>query len=188
MSAAHVDTGALTLALAHLRDAPRLEGTVEMIVRRPEDGAREILDEGVLDLDAGLVGDNWLPRGSRHTPDGAAHPLMQLNVTSARMTALLADTPERRALAGDQFHLDLDLSVGHLPAGSRLAMGTALIEVTSRPHTGCAKFRERFGDDALRFVNSEVGKELRLRGLCAGVVHGGTVRAGDLVTVVAAEA
>jgi hypothetical protein len=187
MSAAHLDSGALSLALAHLREAPRLQGTVEMIVRRPEDGAREILDEGVLDPEVGLVGDNWLTRGSRHTPDGAAHPLMQLNVTSARMSALLAATPEHRALVGDQFHLDLDLSPEHLPAGSRLALGTAVIEVTARPHTGCVKFRDRYGHDAMRFVNSQVGKELRLRGLCARVVQGGTVRAGDVVTVIAAE-
>ena len=186
MSTSHVDTAALTLALAHLREAPRLNGTVEMIVRRPDHGSREILDEGVLDPEVGLVGDNWLARGSRHTPDGSAHPLMQLNVTNSRMTALLATTPDHRAMAGDQFHLDLDLSVDHLPPGTRLALGTAVIEVTSRPHTGCVKFRDRFGADAMRFVNSDVGKELRLRGLCARVVDGGTVRPGDVVSVVAA--
>jgi hypothetical protein len=175
----HIDAAALTAALDALRSAPADRGTVELIVRRPTTGEREILTEGVLDPAVGLVGDNWAERGSRHTPDGAAHPLMQLNVTSARVSALLAADDDTRALAGDQFHVDLDLGVANLPAGTRLAIGDAVIEVTERPHNGCAKYRARFGEDALRFVNSPAGKELRLRGLNARVVTGGTVRTGD---------
>jgi MOSC domain-containing protein YiiM len=141
-----------------------------------------VLEVGVLDPAEGLVGDTWNVRGSGRTADGSSHPDMQLNVMNARVVALLAQDLERRALAGDQLYLDLDLSVSNLPPGTRLALGEAVIEVTDQPHTGCAKFSSRFGVDALRFVNSPEGKELRLRGLNARVVVPGAVRQGDTVT------
>lgn len=177
----HLTTAQLEDALPELRAAPTDVGRVELIVRRPAVDEREVLLEGELDLTEGLVGDNWRTRGSTSMPDGSANPDAQLNVISARLSALVAVDPDRRALAGDQLHLDLDLSLDNLPPSSRLALGTAVIEVTAKPHTGCAKFRDRYGVDAARFVNSAVGKELRLRGLNAKVVVPGTVRRGDEV-------
>jgi hypothetical protein len=176
---AHLTTDELTAALDHLRAAPADNGRVELVVRRPSQGEREVLDEGTLDLEVGLVGDSWSTRGSRHTADGGPHPGMQLNVMNARVSALVAVDPSRRMLAGDQLHVDLDLSEANLPPGTRLALGTAVIEVTPEPHRGCAKFVERFGRDAMRFVNSPIGRELRLRGLNAKVVQPGAVRSGD---------
>jgi MOSC domain-containing protein YiiM len=96
-----------------------------------------------------------------------------------RAALLVADEPHRRQLAGDQLYVDLDLSPANLPVGTRLEVGSAVIEVTSPPHLGCVKFAARFGQDAWRFVNSRVGRELRLRGLNARVVSSGTVREGD---------
>jgi hypothetical protein len=175
----HRTASRLEDGLDHVRNAPTEIGRVELIVRRPAVDEREVLDEGVLDLDEGLVGDSWKSRGSSRTPDGSAHPDMQLNVINARLSSLVAVDADRRPLAGDQLHLDLDLSQANLPPGTRLALGSAVIEVTEIPHAGCAKFRARFGADALRFVNSPVGRELRLRGLNAKVVVAGTVRQGD---------
>lgn len=175
----HLTTADLESALDELRAAPADGGRVELIVRRPGHGEREILDEGTLEVTAGLVGDNWATRGSTRTPDGAAHPEMQLNVINARLSRLVAVDPDRRALAGDQLHVDLDLSEENLPPGTRLSLGSAVIEVTAQPHTGCAQFVERFGKDAMRFVNSPLGRQLRLRGLNAKVVVSGTVRPGD---------
>jgi hypothetical protein len=168
-------------ALDHLRGAPADDGRVELVVRRPSNGEREVLDEGTLDLAEGLVGDNWSTRGCRLTADGRAHPGMQLNVINVRLSTLVAVEPERRILAGDQLHVDLDLSEANLPPGTQLALGSAVIEVTPEPHRGCAKFVERFGRDAMRFVNSPIGRELRLRGLNAKVAEPGTVRPGDAV-------
>jgi hypothetical protein len=175
----HLTASRLEEGLDHVRSAPTDVGRVELIVRRPGVDEREVLAEGVLDLAEGLVGDTWHVRGSSRTTDGSAHPDTQLNVINARLSSLIAVDPDRRALAGDQLHLDLDLSHANLPAGTRLALGSAVIEVTEIPHTGCAKFRARFGADALRFVNSPTGRQLRLRGLNAKVVIAGTVRQGD---------
>ena len=177
----HRTTADLEAALAHIRQAPADVGVVDLVVRRPATGDRDILAEGRLDPEEGLVGDNWQTRGSTRTDDGSAHPDMQLNVINARLSRFVAVDPERRALAGDQLHLDLDLSEGNLPPGTRLALGSAVIEVTEIPHTGCAKFVERFGRDAMRFVNSPTGRQLRLRGLNARVVEAGSVRPGDEV-------
>jgi hypothetical protein len=181
---AHLITTELADGLDHVRSSPADDGTLELVVARPADGERRVLGEATLDLEVGLVGDNWLTRGSRHTPDGSAVPGQQLNVINSRLAVLVAgEDTDARALVGDQLHLDLDLSVANLPAGSRLAIGEAVIEVTPDPHTGCAKFTRRFGLDAMRFVNSTVGKELRLRGLCARVVVPGTIRVGDAIAV-----
>lgn len=171
----------LDAGLDHVRAAPADHGTLELIVRRPAVDAREVLDVGVLDPAVGLVGDTWDVRPSRRTADGGPHPDMQLNIISARAIALICPDPERRPLAGDQLHVDLDLRDANLPAGTRLAIGDAIIEVTDQPHTGCAKFAERFGADALRFVNVGAGAELRLRGINAKVVRGGEIRPGDAI-------
>jgi MOSC domain-containing protein YiiM len=171
----------LDAGLDHIRQAPTDAGTLELIVRRPAVDEREVLDEAQLDPVAGVVGDTWAVRPSTRTTDGSAHPDMQLNVMSARAIALVSPDPSRWALAGDQLFVDLDLSEDNLPAGTRLAIGTAVIEVTDQPHRGCAKFSQRFGVDALRLVNSEVGVALRLRGINAKVVQAGIVRRGDVI-------
>jgi MOSC domain-containing protein YiiM len=183
---AHRTADELTAGLEHLAAAPADNGTLELIVRRPDIDHREVLDEGHLTLVEGLTGDNWLAKPSSSSPDGNAHPDKQLTVMNARCTALLAgDDPDDWALAGDQLYVDLDIGVDNLPAGTRLAIGEAVIEITEPPHTGCHKFSARFGVDALRFVNSPEGKALRLRGANARVVVPGTVRRGDTVAKMA---
>ena len=100
---------------------------------------------------------------------------------NSRVTALVAQEKERWSLAGDQLYIDMDLSKENLPAGSRIQMGSAVLEVSPLPHTGCHKFVSRFGVDAMKFVNSEIGKELCLRGINAKVVQAGTIRVGHKV-------
>jgi MOSC domain-containing protein len=177
----HVTVETLQAGLDDIRRSPSDAGVVELIVRRPAEGEREVVEEGTLDVVEGLLGDNWATRGSRSTADGSSNPDAQLTLMNARLAGLVAGEPERRMLAGDQLFVDFDLSEANVPAGTRLAVGSAVIEVTALPHTGCAKFSARFGSEALRFINSPVGRELHLRGVNARVVEPGVVRSGDAV-------
>ena len=177
----HLTTAELEAGLAVVRQSPKDGGRLEMIVRRPRVDEREVLEEGELDLELGLVGDTWLERGSSRTADGSAHPDMQLNVINARLLDLVAQDKARWQLAGDQLVVDFDLSEENIPPGTQLAIGSAVIEVTAQPHTGCQKFVARFGREAMLFVNSPVGKQLHLRGINARVVQPGTIRQGDEV-------
>jgi len=183
----HLSTHEIEAGLDRIKQSPKDHGVLHLIVRRPRIGAREILDEAELDMTAGLVGDSWSQRKSSRTADGSPHPDMQLNVINARTIALLAQTEDRWPLAGDQLFIDLDLSEDNLPPGTQLALGTAVIEVTSQPHTGCGKFVERFGANAMYFVNSPTGRSLRMRGLNAKVVRAGRIRPGDLVRKIISE-
>ena len=165
----------LEAGLPEIERAPRERGVLELIVRRPVRGEREVLDVGELSVDEGLVGDRW-GQGKRHREN-------QLAIMSSRVVALLAQDRERWPLAGDQLYIDLDLRAEHLPAATRVAIGGAEIEVSPEPHMGCRLFRERYGPDAERFVNSTVGRALQLRGINAWVVKGAEIRVGDAVEV-----
>ena len=176
----HLTMDELEAGLDEIRRAPKDGGILELIVRRPHTNEREILKQGELDLTQGLVGDTWISRPSSQTPDRSPHPRMQLNIMNARAIALVAQDKDRWALAGDQLYIDMDLSLENLPPWTRLSLGSAIIQVTDQPHTGCKKFLSRFGLDATKFVNSEVGRQLNLRGINARVVQPGTIRVGDV--------
>jgi hypothetical protein len=167
------------VSVENVRSSPRDHGRVELITRRPEVDEREVVEEATLDPERGLIGDNWETKPSLTT--GAPDPLAQLTLMNARVAQLVAGERERWPLAGDQLYVDLDLSYENLPPGTRLSVGEAVIEVTEEPHLGCGKFASRFGVEALKLVNSKVGRELNMRGLNARVVSGGTVRPGDAI-------
>ncbi len=175
----HLTMQELEAALDHLRAAPRNDGVVELIVRRPRVDHREVLDQAELDPVKGLIGDSWSMRPSSKTPDGSPHPEMQINIMNSRVTALVTQEKERWPLAGDQLYIDMDLSKENLPGGTQIAIGSAVLEVSSLPHTGCHKFVARFGADAMKFVNSPVGRELCLRGINARIIKGGVIEVGQ---------
>jgi hypothetical protein len=165
----HLELTMLRAGLAAVRTSPVDDGRVELIVRRPAEDQRELLHEAELRTDVGLVGDRWSVR----TDEKAPNPEAQLTLMNARAAALVAGRRDHGGLAGDQLYVDLDLSTGNLPAGTRLAIGSAVVEVTAEPHTGCGKFARRFGVDALKFVNSKDGRALNLRGINTRVIAGG---------------
>jgi hypothetical protein len=176
----HLTMSELEAGLDEIRLAPKDAGVLELIVRRPGVNDREVLEEAELHLDEGLVGDSWKRRRSKTTADGSPNPLMQLNIMNSRVTSLVAQDKDRWQLAGDQLYIDMDLSEENVAAGTRLALGSAVIEVTPPPHLGCQKFVARFGREAMMFVNSKVGRQLHLRGVNAKVIQGGIIRVGDV--------
>ena len=179
----HLTTEQLEAGLEDIRQSPAGGGSLLMIVRRPGTDEREVVEEAALDVDVGLVGDNWKARGSPRTPDGKANPEAQITMMNSRLLALLAQSQERWPLAGDQLVIDMDLSVDNLPPGTRLSIGSAMVEISAKPHTGCEKFEDRFGREALRFISTPLGRSLRLRGVNTKVVRSGTIRVGDAATV-----
>ena len=179
-AANHFSAAQLEQGIENILATPKDDGELKLIVQRPEVDQRKTPQQARLDVEQGLVGDNWLQRGSRHMPDGAADPDMQLNIMNARVVDTVAGSEDRWALAGDQLFIDMDLSPENLPPGTQLQLGDAVIEITEPPHTGCKKFAARFGVDAMVFVNSGRGKELNFRGINAKVVTSGDIQVGDV--------
>ena len=170
----YVEADLLEAGLAHILDSPSELGTVELVVRRPAEGEREVLTEGTVDF-PGLVGD-------RHTLREDTHRGTEITLMNARVVDLVAGGDrDRWALAGDQLYVDFDLRHENLPPGARLQVGSATLEVSELPHTGCAKFTARFGSDATRFINGKPHRDLRLRGMNTRVITPGTVRRGDTI-------
>ena len=107
-----------------------------------------------------------------------------MTIINSRALDLMAQSEDRWQLSGDQLVVDIDLSMENLPSGTQLSIGSAVLEISEKPHTGCVKFADRFGKDALRFVSTPMGQEMRLRGVNTRVVQSGTIRAGDTVAKV----
>ena len=177
----HLTLAQLEAGLEEICQSPRTEGLLEMIVRRPCTGERDVLNEGLLDLAEGLVGDSWSTRNRSRNSASPSFRDMQLTLMNSRVIALVAQEKTRWPLAGDQLFIDFDLSGENAPAGTHLGVGSAIIEVTAPPHTGCKKFMARFGLEALNFVNSPIGRRLNLRGINAKVVQPGVIRVHDFV-------
>ena len=177
----HLTLADLEAGLDHVRDSPKEQGVLELIVSRPEEDAREVMTLADLDIELGLVGDTWRDRPSARSGDGKAHPDMQITIMNSRVAALVAQDKDRWQLSGDQLFTDLDLSKANVPPGTRISVGSAILEATDQPHTGCKKFSARFGIDALQLISSPIGKELQLRGINCKVVQGGEIKPGDIV-------
>lgn len=175
----HLTEAELAATLPDVRATPSDAGTLVAIVVRPDRERRELPEAGELTPEAGLVGDRWLRHVTRRLSDGRVNPDTQLTLMNTRFLAPLAGDRDRWPLAGDNLLVDFDLSEANLPAGQRVRIGEAVLEISAEPHTGCSKFAKRFGPDALKFVNSPAGRALRLRGVNAQVVHAGRVRVGD---------
>jgi hypothetical protein len=166
---------------ADVRNAPKDSAIVTLLVARPGTDLRETVTEAVLDVEQGMVGDDWMARGSWKKAGTPANVEAQVTLMSTRVLAAMEPDESRWPIAGDQVYLDLDLSEENLPVGTRLLVGDAEVEVTALPHTGCSKFASRFGHDALRWISTHEGRALRMRGMYVRVLRTGTVHVGDVV-------
>lgn len=181
MEVKHLSTAELEAGLPPILESPDDDGELRMIVRRPDINGRELLNEGRLDTEEGLVGDNWSTRGKTVDPPRDPNPEAQLTLMNCRAADLVSGSQDRWPLAGDQLYVDFDIGLENAPAGTRLRIGEAVIEVTAEPHTGCKKFVERFGMDAMTWVNSPEGRKHCLRGINTKVVQAGAIRVGDRI-------
>ena len=168
----HLSTPDLEAGLEQIRNSPKNQSVLDMIVSRPEEDAREIMELADLDVVVGLVGDTWQDRPSARSGDGKAHPDMQITLMNSRVADLVAQSKERWPLSGDQLFAALDLSKTNVPPGTRISVGKAVLEATNQPHTGCKKFASRFGVDALKFISPSTTEVLKLRGIYPKVIEG----------------
>jgi hypothetical protein len=182
MTAKHLTTAELESGLPEIRQSPDSDGELQLISRRPAIDERDLIETGELDTIQGLVGDDWSTRGQQKNPPRDPNPEAQLTLMNARAAQLVSGSKERWALAGDQLYVDFDIGRDNLPIGSRVQIGEAIVEVTAEPHPGCNKFVERFGMDAMTFVNSEEGKQMCLRGINTKIVQSGTIHVGDKIS------
>jgi hypothetical protein len=166
----------LETALSTLPELPKDTGRLFLIVRRPSEGMRETPERVRLTPEEGVPGDSWGRSPSRKLD-------AQIAVMRRDVAELLANG-QPLTLFGDSLFVDFDISLGNLPVGSRLRVGEAVVEVTPMPHNGCAKFKGRFGQDALVFVNAKPTRHLNLRGIYWKVVEAGEVSVGAGIQVI----
>lgn len=160
--------------------SPRERGTIRLICVRKGEGRHETPQTVQITRGLGLVGDRWSQRGAGKDPDGYS----AVTLMNAAVAELLTAAQQPLDAPGDNLHVDLDISMEALPAGTRLRAGTAVLEVSSQPHTGCSTFSGKFGLDALKWVSTPEGRQRRLRGVNCAVISDGQVRVGDPIEVI----
>lgn len=167
--------------LTHIKKSPKTKGDLQLIVRRPDVDQRELLKSAEINTDEGLIGDDWKARNKLKAHLRLNNGYDQITIMNSRVIERIAGSPEHWPPAGDQLYVDFDLSRNNLPPGTQLKLGSVILEVSKKDHTGCKKFIQRFGRDAFNFVNSAEGKQLCLRGINTRVIRSGSVKLGDSI-------
>lgn len=178
----HLTRAELAAALPQVTAGPKDHGELKAIFVRPGPGQRLDVSSVAISSAGGLEGDHWAKGCWKSLPDGSPDPDVQVFIMNARFLDLIAQERSHWASCGNSFVADMDLGADNLPVGTRLKAGSAELEITAVPGTGCEAFIEWYGRDACVFVNTGEGKKNRLRGVYARVVKDGVVRIGDTLT------
>lgn len=169
----------LKAGLPEILKSPQDNGEVKAVVVRPGSCERNMVPSCDVSLEGGVLGDHWAKGCWKTTDDGEPHPDVQICIMNSRCIELIAGDQSNWAPAGDNLFVDMDLSPENLPPGQRVAVGSAIIEITDTPHKGCQKFIDRYGRDACVFVNLGDGDKYKLRGIYARTFEAGTISVGD---------
>ncbi len=178
----HLTRAELEAGLPEILQSPKDNGLVEAITVRPVSEERRVVQSTRMTLSGGVEGDHWANGCWKSTEDGKPHPDVQICIMNSRCINHIAGSRENWAPAGDNLFVDMDISPDNMPPGTRVSLGSVILEITDTPHNGCAKFVERYGREATVFVNTGEGKRLRLRGIYGRVVQDGAVSVGDVIT------
>ncbi|MGJ8650411.1 MAG: MOSC domain-containing protein [Opitutaceae bacterium] len=166
------------IQLAHT--APVGSGRVDYLINRPSEGVHELVDSLYLDVENGIEGDRWKETAWLRLPDGAPDPRVQVSLTNTRVMQCFTGTEADAVFrCGDNIYTDLNLTETHLPVGTLLQIGEAVIEVSDVVNDACGKFAQRFGAEAFQAVRAPTNVGLRLRGLFARIRQSGRVQCGD---------
>ena len=175
----HRSIADLENGLENIKKSPADNGMLYMIVVRTSKRERAVPWYCKLSPAFGVEGDHWSQGAWKSLPEGIPDPMVQVTIMNSRCLDLIATSKERWPLAGDNLIVDMDISTANLKPGQKVSIGSAVLEISDIPHTGCMKFRDRFGVEALKFVSSKEARELRLRGLFARVIKEGEISIGD---------
>ena len=177
----HLSRAELEAGVPHILASPKDDGEIQGITVRPVENERQEVDSIAVTYAGGLEGDHWAKGCWMTTDDGAPHPDVQICIMNARCIDLIAQERSNWAPAGDNLFIDMNLTPDNMPPGTRVSVGSAVLEITDTPHNGCAKFIERYGRDACVFVNTYERGKYKLRGIYARVEQDGTISMGDRV-------
>jgi hypothetical protein len=171
----------LNAALDFVTSAPKTDSVIDILCARPARGLRQFPDILTLCPQKGVLGDRWFDSAWLTLPDGRPDPRIQVSILPKRVLDLVWQDRENTIHPGDQIITDLDTSVENLPIGTRIAAGTAILQVSDVPNLGCAKWKVRYGANALSWAMSH--PELRLRGVLCAIVQDGVLRKTDRLRV-----
>jgi len=178
----HATYDACERALPHILAAPKDNALIEQVCFRPDYCERAFPQSLELTVEHGIIGERWGRSPWLRLPDGAPDPRIQVSILAKRVMDLCWRDRDHTVHPGDPIVADMDLGMDNLPIGSRLRAGTAVLEVSDVFNTGCAKWRDRYGGDSLRWINEPRYRPLRLRGILCRIVRDGRVAKGALLT------
>lgn len=181
MTSIHPTRAECDAALTHILDAPKVSAPIDMLCFRPDYGVRSFPDRIQVSVARGIEGERWLRDPWLKLPDGRPDPRIQISVLPKRVADLCWRNRDVSPHPGDTLIADLDMTSANMPVGTRLQVGSAVIEVSDVFNNGCAKWYAQYGADSVKWINHRPHRPLRLRGILCRVVVDGEIRKSDLI-------